>query len=80
MNSFRVAAAARGLFNTTRRERELAAEMESIPAPRRDNVRAGCRPARRAGRRCSARRIEATKERYRDRRLPLLDTLRQDLL
>jgi len=72
----------RGLFGKERRERELAAEMEShLRMHIEDNLRAGMSAA-------EARRnaliklggIEQTKENYRDRRgLPHLETLIQDL-
>src|SRR5216684_7885305 len=70
------------LFRRNRRERELAAEMEShLQLHIEDNLRAGMTAA-------EARReafmklggVEQTKEVYRDRRgLPLLETLFQDL-
>jgi len=72
-----------GLFRKERRDRELAAEMEShLQMHIEDNLRAGMTAA-------EARRealmklggVEQTKENYRDRRgLPLLETLVQDLL
>ena len=71
-----------GLFGRARRERELAAEMEShLQMHIEDNLRAGMTPAQ-------ARRealmklggVEQTKEIYRERRgLPLLEVLLQDL-
>ncbi|HXN96343.1 MAG TPA: ABC transporter permease [Candidatus Acidoferrales bacterium] len=71
-----------GLFGRERRERELAAEMEShLQMHIEDNLRAGMTPAQ-------ARRealmklggIEQTKEMVRERRgLPILDVLLQDL-
>jgi hypothetical protein len=71
-----------GIFGQERRERELAAEMEShLQMHIEDNLRAGMSPEK-------ARRealiklggVEQTKENYRDRRsLPLLETLLQDL-
>ena len=71
-----------GLFDKERRERELAAEMQShLEMHMEDNLRAGLN----AG---EARRqaliqlggVEATKETYRERRgLPVLETLVQDL-
>src|SRR5271168_4270625 len=70
------------VFGKTRREQELAAEMEShLQLHIEDNLRAGMPPAQ-------ARReammklggIEQTKENYRERRgLPILETLLQDL-
>src|SRR6202521_5850053 len=72
----------RGLCGKERRERELAAEMEShLRMHIEDNLRAGMSAA-------EARRnaliklggLEQTKENYRDRRgLPILETLAQDL-
>jgi predicted permease len=72
-----------GLFRTARGEGELAAELEShLQLHVDDNVRAGMTPEE--GRRDALIRlggVEATKDRYRDRRsIPLLDTLRQDLV
>jgi predicted permease len=71
-----------GLFAGNAHDEELAAELEShLQLHTDDNVRAGMTPA-------EARRaavlalggVDATKERYRDRRgIPLLDTLRQDV-
>ncbi|HEX9224822.1 MAG TPA: permease prefix domain 1-containing protein, partial [Candidatus Acidoferrales bacterium] len=71
-----------GLFRKDRRERDLAAEMEShLRMHIEDNLRAGMSAA-------EARRqalmklggVEQTKEIYRERRgLPLLETLFQDL-
>src|SRR5712671_2653886 len=71
-----------GLFNKDRRERDLAAELEShLRLHVEENLRAGMSPA-------EARRqaliklggLEQTKEIYRERRgLPLLDTLFQDV-
>jgi predicted permease len=71
-----------GMFGKERRERELAAEMEShLQMHIEDNLRSGMSPEK-------ARRealmklggIEQTKENYRDRRsLPLLESLLQDL-
>ena len=72
-----------GLFPSAGRERELAAELDShLQLHIDDNLRAGMTPA-------EARRhailvlggVEATKERYRDRRgIPWLDAVRQDLV
>jgi predicted permease len=71
-----------GLFNKPRRDRELAAEIESNVALHiEDNLRAGMTPA-------EARRqallkfggVESAKERYRDRRgIPFLETTWQDI-
>lgn len=71
-----------GLFNKSKRDRELSAEMEShLQLHIEDNVRAGMTPAQ-------ARReaimklggVEQTKENYRERRgLPMLEVFWQDL-
>src|SRR6266852_5423490 len=71
-----------GLFNKDRRERDLAAELESHLAMHiEDNLRAGV-SATEARRRALIKLggLEQTKEIYRERRgLPLLDTLFQDV-
>ena len=71
-----------GLLDTTRRDRELAAELEShLQLHIDDNLRAGLTPdeARRQAL-LALGGVEPTKERYRDRRgLPALDALWQDL-
>ena len=71
-----------GLFGKTRRDRELAAEMDShLQMQIDDNVRAGMTPD--AARRQALVRfggVEAVKEAYRDRRgLPLIETTMQDV-
>jgi predicted permease len=71
-----------GLFGQGRRDAELAAELEShLQLHIDDNIRAGMTPE--AARRDALIRLgglDATKERYRDRRgIPLVETLRQDL-
>ncbi|HXJ05875.1 MAG TPA: ABC transporter permease [Candidatus Acidoferrum sp.] len=70
-----------GLFGKGRRDRELAAEMEShLQLHIEDNLRAGMSPAR--ARREAVMKlggIEQTKENYRERRgLPILETMWQD--
>jgi predicted permease len=71
-----------GLFGKDRRERELAAEMEShLQMHIEDNLRSGM-SAEEARRNALIKLggVEQTKENYRDRRsLPLLETLLQDL-
>ena len=72
-----------GLFGGSRRDREIADELAShLQLHIDDNIRAGMTPD--AARRAALLKlggVEATKERYRDQRgLPLLDTLRQDLV
>jgi hypothetical protein len=73
----------RGSFGATRRDRELAAEMEShLLLHVDDNIRAGMTPEQpRRDALVKLGGVEPTKERYRDQRgVPLLDTLRQDLI
>src|SRR5207244_13441745 len=70
-------------FTRSRFEREMAAELEShLQLHTDDNIRAGMAPdeaRRRAVLALGG--VEATKERYRDRRgIPFVDTLRQDLV
>jgi macrolide transport system ATP-binding/permease protein len=71
-----------GLFGRERRERELAAEMEShLQLHIEDNLRAGMN-AEKARRQALIKLggIEATKDIYRERRgLPVLETLAQDV-
>ena len=72
-----------GSFGGARRDRDLAAELEShLQMHVDDGVRAGLAPdeaRRRAVLALGG--LEATKDRYRDRRgLPFFDTLRQDLV
>ena len=70
-------------FTRSRHEREMAAELEShLQLHIDDNIRAGMSPdAARRHAVLALGGIEATKERYRDRRgLPFVDTLRQDLV
>jgi putative ABC transport system permease protein len=72
-----------GLFGGSRRDREIADELAShVQLHVDDNIRAGMTPD--AARRHALLRlggVEATKERYRDQRgLPLLDSLRQDVV
>ena len=70
------------IFGSARGERELAAELEShVQLHVDDNIRAGMTPdAARRHALVALGGIEATKERYRDRRgIPLLDVLRQDM-
>jgi predicted permease len=72
-----------GVFNGASRDQDLAAELEShLQLHVDDNVRAGMTPE--AARRDALIKLgglDATKERYRDRRgIPLVDTLRQDLV
>jgi putative ABC transport system permease protein len=72
-----------GLFRQGRRDAELAAELEShLQLHVDDNIRAGMTPdAARRDALITLGGVEATKERYRDQRgLPVLDTLRQDLV
>ena len=71
-----------GIFGRKRRERELAAEMEShLQMHMDDNLRAGMSaPEARREALIKLGGVEQTKEIYRDRRgLPLLETLIQDL-
>jgi putative ABC transport system permease protein len=71
-----------GLFAGPRHDRELADELAShLQLHIDDNVRAGMTPdAARRDALIALGGVEATKERYRDRRgLPMLDTLLQDL-
>src|SRR5687767_1806608 len=71
-----------GHFNRTRRERDLADEIEShIQLHIEDNLLAGMTPAQaRREARLKFGSIDAAKEAYRDRRsLPLIETFAQDL-
>ena len=72
-----------GSMTRARDERDMAAELEShLQLHADDNMRAGMAPdeaRRRAVLALGG--VEATKERYRDRRgIPFVDTLRQDLV
>ncbi|MBZ5559764.1 MAG: ABC transporter permease [Acidobacteriia bacterium] len=72
-----------GLFAGSRRDREIADELAShLQLHIDDNIRAGMSPdAARRDALIALGGVEATKERYRDQRgLPMLDTLRQDLV
>src|SRR6187401_3243460 len=72
----------RGMFGTSRSERELSAEIEShIQLHADDNVRAGMTPAEARRRALIALGgVEGTKEAYRDRRgLPAFESLVRDL-
>jgi hypothetical protein len=72
-----------GAFNGASRDEELAAELEShLQLHIDDNIRAGMTPeAARREALITLGGVEVTKERYRDRRgIPLVDTLRQDLV
>jgi predicted permease len=72
-----------GVFASRRSDRDFAAELDShLQLHVDDNIRAGMTPAdsRRAAL-LALGGLAATKERYRDRRgIPLLDTLRQDVI
>src|SRR5438034_534979 len=70
-------------FGSARRDRDFAAELQShLQLHVDDNIRAGTTPdAARRRALLALGGVEATKERYRDRRgIPLVDTLRQDLV
>ena len=71
-----------GVFNKSRRDRELSAELEShLQLHIDDNIRAGMSPQE-ARRRAIIKLggIESTKESYRDRRsIPIIETLLQDI-
>jgi putative ABC transport system permease protein len=72
-----------GLFSGAAKDDDLAAELEShLQLHVADSIRGGMTPeAARRHALLALGGVEATKERYRDRRgVPLLDTLRQDLM
>src|SRR4051812_5630499 len=72
-----------GTFGRGRQDADLGAELDAhLHLHVDDNIRAGMSPeAARRDALIALGGVEATKERYRDRRgIPLLDTLRQDLL